>query len=44
MKHEYSKTSDTHELPLNLSEELNLERSDKYIALTNLSTFIQRKI
>ena len=32
-----SKTSDPHRLLLNLSDKINLERSDKYVALTNLS-------
>ena len=31
------KTSDPHRLLLNLSEKINLKRSDKYIALSNLS-------
>ena len=34
---ENSKTPDTHRLLLNLSDKINLERSDKYIALSNLS-------
>ena len=32
-----SETSDPHRLLLNLSDKINLERSDKYVALTNLS-------
>ena len=32
-----SKTSDPHRLLLNLSDKINLERSDKYVALTNFS-------
>ena len=34
-----SKTSDPHRLLLNLSDKINLERSDKYVALTNLSIY-----
>ena len=33
----YSKTSDSHRLLLNLTDKINLKRSDKYIALSNLS-------
>ena len=32
-----SKTSDPHRLLLNLSEKTNLKRSDKYVALSNIS-------
>ena len=31
-----SKTSDTHRLLLNLSDETNLKRTDKYVALSTL--------
>ena len=31
-----SKTSDPHRLLLNLSDKINLKRSDKYIVLSNL--------
>ena len=31
------KTSDSHILLLNLSDKINLKRSDKYVALSNLS-------
>ena len=34
-----SKTSDTHRLLLNLSDKINLNRSDKYVALLNLSIY-----
>ena len=34
---ENSKTSDPHRLLLNLSDKINLKRSDKYVALSNLS-------
>ena len=38
------KTSDPHRLLLNLSEKINLKRSDKYIALSNLSIYYTWKI
>ena len=34
-----SKTSDPHRLLLNLSDKINLNRSDKYVALSNLSIY-----
>ena len=34
-----SKTSDLHRLLLNLSDKLNLKRSDKYVALSNPSIY-----
>ena len=37
MNCENSKTSDPHRLLLNLSNKMNLRRSDKYVALSNLS-------
>ena len=39
MKSENSKTSDTHRLLLNLSDKVNLKRSDKYVALWHLSIY-----
>ena len=36
---ENSKTSDPHRLLLNLSDKINLKRSDKYVALSNLSIY-----
>ena len=36
MKFENSKTSDPQRLFLNLSDNVNLKRSDKYVALSNL--------
>ena len=33
------KTSDLHRLLINLSDKINLKRSDKYVALSNLSTY-----
>ena len=37
MNSENSKTSDVHRLLLNLRGKTNLKRSDKYVALSNLS-------
>ena len=34
-----SKTSDPHRLLLDLSDKINLKRSDKYVALSNLSIY-----
>ena len=34
-----SKTSDPHRLLVNLSDKINLKRSDKYVALSNLSIY-----
>ena len=39
MNSENSKTSDPHRQLLNLSEKINLNRSDKYVALSNLSIY-----
>ena len=39
-----SKTSDFHRLLLNLSDKINLKRSDKYVALSNLSIYYTWKI
>ena len=39
MNSENSKTSDPHILLLNLSDKINLKRSDKYIALSNLNIY-----
>ena len=39
MNSEDSKTSDHHRLLLNLSDIIKLKRSDKYVALLNLSTY-----
>ena len=36
-----SKTSDPHRLSLNLSNKINLKRSGKYVALSNVSTYKQ---
>ena len=37
MNSENSKTSDSHRLLLNLSDKIDLKRSDKYVVLSNLS-------
>ena len=37
MNSENSKTSDLHRLLLNLSDKITLEKSGKYVALSNLS-------
>ena len=34
-----SKTSETHRLLLNLADKIDLKRSDKYFALSNLSVY-----
>ena len=39
MNSENSKTSDLHRLLLNLLDKINLKRSDKYVALSNLSIY-----
>ena len=36
---ENSKTSDPHRLLPNLTDKINLKRSDKYVALSNLSIY-----
>ena len=39
-----SKTSDPYRLLLNLSDKINLKRSDKYVALSNLGIYYAWKI
>ena len=39
MNSENSKASDPHRLLLNLSDKINLNRSDKYVPLSNLYIF-----
>ena len=39
MNSENSKTSDPHKLLCNLSDKIDLKRSDKYVALSNLSIY-----
>ena len=43
MNSENSKTSDPHRLLLKLLDKINLKRSDKYIALSNLSIYYKWK-
>ena len=39
MDSEYSKTSDPHRLILNLPDKINLKRTDKYVAVSNLGMY-----
>ena len=39
MNSENSKTSDPHRLVINLADKINLKKSDKYVALSNLSIY-----
>ena len=39
MKSGNSKTTDPHRLLLNLTDKVNLKRSDRYVALSNLSIY-----
>ena len=39
MNYENSKTTEPYRLLINLSDEINLKRSDKYVALSNLSIY-----
>ena len=39
MNSKNSKTFDLHRLLLNLTDKINLERSDKYVDLSNLSIY-----
>ena len=43
MNFENSKTSYFHRLLLNLLDKINLKRSDKYVALSNLSIYYMKK-
>ena len=43
MNYENSKTSDCYRLLLNLTDNIDLRRKDKYIALSNLSIYYTRK-
>ena len=44
MNSKNSKTSDPHRLLLNLSDKINLKRSDKYVAISNLTMYYTWKI
>ena len=39
-----SETSDPHRILLNLADRINLKRSNKYVALSNLSIYYALKI
>ena len=39
MNSKINKTSETHRLLLNLADKIDLKRSDKYVALSNLSVY-----
>ena len=39
MNSEYSKTSDSHRLLLNLSDKIHLKRSDSFVALSKFSIY-----
>ena len=43
MNFENRKTSDPHRLLLNLSDKMDLKRSEKYVALSKLSIYYTRK-
>ena len=43
MNSENSKTYDPHRLLLNLTDKITLKRSDKYVALSNLSIYYTQK-
>ena len=43
MNSKNGKTSDPHRLLLNLTDKIDLRRSDKFIALSNLSVYYTRK-
>ena len=43
MNSKNSKTSGPHKLLLNLTDKINLKRSDKYVALSNLSIYFAWK-
>ena len=44
MNSKNSKTSDLHRLLLNLTEKVNLNRSDEYISISNLNIYYTWKI
>ena len=44
MNSKNSKTSDAYKLLLNLTDKIKLKRSDKYLALSNLSIYYTWKI
>ena len=42
MNSKNSKTYDPHKLLINLADKMNIKRSDKYVALSNLSMYYTR--
>ena len=43
MNSKNSKTSESHRILLNLEDKINLKRSDKYVALSNLTIYFTWK-
>ena len=43
MNSKNSRTSDSHRLLINLTDQINLKRSDKYVTLSNLSIYLTRE-
>ena len=43
MNSKNSRTSDSHRLLINLTEQINLKRSDKYVTLSNLSIYFTQE-
>ena len=43
MNSKNSRTSDSHRLLINLTDQINLKRSDKYVALSNLSIYFTQE-
>ena len=43
MNSKNSRTSDSHRLLINLTDQIKLKRSDKYVALSNLSIYFTQK-
>ena len=43
MNSKNSRTSDSHRLLINLTDQINLKRSDKYVTLSNLSIYFTQE-
>ena len=43
MNSKNSRTSDSHRLLINLTDQINLKRSDKYVTLSNLSVYFTQE-
>ena len=43
MNSKNSRTSDSHRLLINLTDQIKLKRSDKYVALSNLSIYFTQE-